>query len=111
VARLEGFESPTYGLEDRTSEFPNLLKTLEAYETIEFLAWSIFADFGRYSQFLQILESFSHTDSHTAYPPSSCPHQDPNPDISKSFFKKNVPITVENFPFFTVSVNWSLTPP
>jgi len=53
------------GLEDSTPEFPNLLKS---HKLLELGVFS-FSDFSRFPMFLPILESFSHTDSHTEYLP------------------------------------------
>ncbi len=51
MARLEGFEPPTHGLEVNNPELPNLLNLLEAIEIPElllslfFLSWQVLAYF------------------------------------------------------------------
>jgi hypothetical protein len=54
VARPGRFELPTYGLEDKTLELPNLLKSLEALEIMRCDSGTLFPEFTYFGTFRRV---------------------------------------------------------
>ena len=61
LARLAGFEPAAYGLEEITSELPNLLKVKEVFEMTEFYIFTFFLIFANFSIFWKVFHTQSPT--------------------------------------------------